>query len=157
MKNKIIAAFLVSAITASSFTFNGVNVGMTCDAAANPTEPVYDTQSVGLIASYTLGCTAGNKKIYIDSSTNGNKKLAKIGVRNIKVQRSSDKKNWTTEKTPSNQLFEDAYSHHLTDYTVTVSGGYYYRVVLEHYAKEDTWWFPKEETIGDTSNVVWVS
>lgn len=157
MKNKIITAFLVSAITASSFAFNGVNANMTSNAAPNPTDPVYDVQSVGLIGTFSLSCSSGSKKIYINSSTSGNKKLAKIGVRNIKVQRSSDKKSWTTEKTPSDQINEDAPSHHLSDYSVTVKGGYYYRVVLEHYAKEDTWWFPDEEIISQTSNSVWVS
>lgn len=157
MKNKIITAILVSAITASSLAFNGVNAGVTSNAAANPTEPVYDVQSVGLIATYTLSCSAGNKTIYISCKENGTEKLAKIGLKNIKIQRSSDKINWTTEKTPSNQINEDAYSHCLDKYAVTVKGGYYYRVVADHYAKEDTWWFPDEQTIGDTSNVVWIS
>lgn len=157
MNNKIVTALLVSALTVSSCAFNVLNTGMISIAAAPPTEPVYDVQSAGLIGSFALGCSAGSKKIYIDSRTTGNKKLAKIGVRNIKVQRSSDKINWTTEKTPSNQINEDAYSHYLDSYAVTVKGGYYYRVVLEHYAKEDTWWFPDEHIIGQTSNTVWVS
>lgn len=157
MKNKIMSAILVSAITASSFAFNCVNANMTSNAAAPPTDPVYDVQSVGLIASFSLSCTAGSKKIYINTTTYGNEKLAKIGLKNIKVQRSSDKINWTTEKKLSDLINEDAFTHISNKYEVTVKGGYYYRVVADHYAKEDTWWFPDEETITQTSNTVWVS
>lgn len=40
---------------------------------------------------------------------------------------------------------------------VYIKEKYDYRVVLEHYAKEDTWWFPDEETVIQMSNTVLIS
>lgn len=131
------------AIEESSSTVLSVNTGDSVDAA-------------GLIASYTVSCTAGTKCVYIDAEVYGTQKLAEIGFKNIKVQHSSDKIHWETEKTPPNQIVEDEYTHFLVDYKVTVDGGYYYRVVLDAYAKEDTWWFPTKQTAEGISNVVWV-
>ncbi len=45
----------------------------------------------------------------------------------------------------------------LDKYAVTVQGGYYYRVTLTHYAKEQTWFFPDEQSVTNTSSYVWVA
>ena len=82
--------------------------------------------------------------------------MAKIGFKNIKVQRSSNQNTWTTEKTPPDLIDEDDAQKIISNYAVKVDGGYYYRVVLDNYAKEDTWWFPKTQTVENISNSVWV-
>lgn len=83
--------------------------------------------------------------------------MSEIGFIDIKIQRSSDLTNWTTEKTVSDKLAEDTISYSLTKYAVSVQGGYYYRVTLTHYAKEQTWFFPDEQSVTNTSSYVWVA
>ena len=113
--------------------------------------------AAGLISVYSLRCTQGTKTVYITAATAANEQMSEIGFTDIKVQRSSDRTNWITEKTVSDKIKEDASTYSLTDYAVTVQGGYYYRVQLTHYAKEDTWWFPDEQTVTNTSSYVWVA
>ena len=122
----------------------------------NVEETVDVVRAKGLITTGTLSCSSGNKTVYITAATRGSEVMSKIGFKNIEIQRSSDKVNWTTEKTVPNQLAEDTDYNSLSKYSVTVNGGYYYRVVLDHYAKEDTWWFPDEQSVSNTSNSVWV-
>lgn len=113
--------------------------------------------AAGLISGFSLGCTKGTKTVYITAATYANEQMAKLGFTDIKVQRSSDRTNWTTEKTVSDKIAEDTMSYSLADYAVTVQGGYYYRVQLTHYAKEDTWWFPDEQSVTNTSSYVWIA
>ena len=114
------------------------------------------TYAVGLIERSTLSCSGGTKTVYINATIYGSDTMAKIGFKNIRIQRSSDQNNWTTEKTVSNQISEDTMQKFLSNYSVSVNGGYYYRIVLENYAKEDTWWFPDEQTVEVISNSVWI-
>ncbi len=134
---------------------NAAEVEFTALAAA-VTEEV-EPLAAGLISSYTLGCSAGTKTVYITATTNGNEEMSEIGFTDIKIQRSSDRTNWTTEKTVSDKIAEDTTSYSLVKYAVTVQGGYYYRVQLTHYAKEDTWWFPDEQSVTNTSSYVWIA
>lgn len=113
--------------------------------------------AAGLISTYTLGCSAGTKTVYITAKTTANERMSEIGFIDIKIQRSSDRTNWTTEKTVSDKIKEDSSNYLLDSYAVTVQGGYYYRVQLTHYAKEDTWWFPDEQSVTNTSSYVWVA
>ncbi|MBQ6944003.1 MAG: hypothetical protein IJN43_06685 [Ruminococcus sp.] len=113
--------------------------------------------AAGLISTFLLSCTSGTKTVYITAATYANERMSEIGFTDIKIQRSSDRTNWTTEKTVSDKIKEDSMSYALNDYAVTVQGGYYYRVQLTHYAKEDTWWFPDEQTVTNTSSYVWVA
>lgn len=57
----------------------------------------------------------------------------------------------------SDKIKEDATTYSLANYAVAVQGGYYYRVQLTHYAKEDTWWFPDEQSVTNTSSYVWIA
>ena len=112
--------------------------------------------AAGLITGYSLGCTKGTKTVYITAITTGSEEISEIGFTDIKIQRSSDRTNWTIEKTVSDKIKEDATTYSLANYAVTVQGGYYYRVQLTHYAKEDTWWFPDEQSVTNTSSYVWI-
>lgn len=113
--------------------------------------------AAGLISTFLLSCTSGTKTVYITAATYANERMSEIGFTDIKIQRSSDRTNWTTEKTVSDMIKEDSSNYLLDSYAVTVQGGYYYRVQLTHYAKEDTWWFPDEQTVTNTSSYVWVA
>lgn len=156
MKNKVLSIMLSGILmTAIPTQINAIAIEES-HASALSADAVDSVEAAGLIASYAISCTSGTKSVYISAEVSGNKQLAKIGFKNIKVQRSSDKSSWTTEKTVSDQIAEDARYKFLTSYQVSVSGGYYYRVVLDNYAKEDTWWFPDTQTVQSISNSVWV-
>ncbi len=157
MKNKFLSVMLSGLMLAS------MPIQMYADAIEDNTANILSTENTasvyaaGLIARYTLACEGGSKTVYINAGVYGTATMAKIGFKNIKIQRSSDKINWTTEKTISDQISKDAVQKKLSGYSVSVKGGYYYRVDLDNYAKEDTWWFPDTQTVQAISNSVWVS
>ncbi len=156
MKNKILSVIisgLLLSVTPVQFYTNAAEYGNANISAVNSEASVY---SAGLISDYALSCSGGSKTVYINAEVYGTAKMAKIGFKNIKVQRSSDKNSWITEKTPPDQISEDAAQKLLSRYSVSVKGGYYYRVVLDNYAKEDAFWFPDEQTVTATSNSVWI-
>lgn len=157
MKNKILSvalSALLLAVTPVQFYANAAEYDNANASTTNSGVSVYAT---GLISSYALSCSSGSKTVYITAENYGTDKMAKIGFKNIKIQRSSDNQNWSKYDTVPDQISEDAYQKKMSRYAVSVEGGYYYRVVLDIYAKENTWWFPKTQTINATSNSVWVS
>jgi hemerythrin superfamily protein len=84
--------------------------------------------------------------------------MAYVGFKGISIQRSTDGvSGWTVEKSLCDDLAQNTYIHQKVNESVSVTGGYYYRVVLDHYAKETGWFFPSQESITNYSNVVWVS
>lgn len=141
-------------------------LAMPMQASATETEPAVTAEvsseeiaplAAGLISSHSLSCTAGTKTVYITARTVGTEEMSEIGFTDIKIERSSDRINWTTEKTISDKIAEDTVSHSLAKYSVSVQGGYYYRVTLTHYAKEQTWFFPDKQSVTNTSSYVWVA
>lgn len=157
MKTKIFSAILSGLLMSAMPAQISANAIEESSATVLSIETVDSVDAAGLIAGYATYCTAGTKCVYISAEVTGNELLAKIGFKNIKVQHSSDKSNWETETSPPDQIIEDDSSHFLSRYKVTVKGGYYYRIVLDNYAKEDAWWFPATQTVENISNVVWVS
>lgn len=157
MKAKKIAA----ALCAIGFTIINCSA-MSASAAftgsvATATLTNDDTDAAGLISYYSLMISADVRKVKITATTYGTDVMAKIGFTNIKVQHSSNgSTGWVTEKTPTDQTDTDTNYYGLDGFSVDVSGGYYYRVVLDHYAKEQGWFFPSSQSIANTSNVVWV-
>lgn len=117
-------------------------------------EPIDETS--GLIFSYDLSINSGSKKIYITGTTGSRESMKSIGFKNFKIQRSSNGTSWTTEKTLSDMLDSDSYGYYLNDYSVSVQGGYYYRVTCTHYAKESGL-FGGSQSVNNTSNSVWIS
>ena len=111
----------------------------------------------GLIESYFVYCSGGTKTLYLTARTKGTEVLGKVGFKSITVQRSSDNKSWTTETTISDDIAEDTLSHSIESYPISVTGGYYYRVKLTHYAKEQTWFFPNSQSVDNTSSSVWIA
>ncbi len=79
-----------------------------------------------------------------------------IGFKDIVVQRSSDKINWINEVSVGDKLKKSASSYSLAKHSVSVKGGYYYRVKCTHYAKESGW-FADTQSIENTSSYVWIA
>lgn len=127
----------------------------TAEANAVSTEQV-EPLAAELIANWKLEFTNNSRTIYITAKTIATEQMSEIGFTDIKVQRSLDRTNWTTEVTVSDKIIQDATMHSLESYSVTVRGGYYYRVQLNHYAKEDTWLFPDEQSKTSMSSYIWI-
>ena len=112
----------------------------------------------GLITSYSLSISSGSKKVYLTAETVGSDIMAKIGFKNIVVQHSvNGTSGWSDEVPRDDDLAANTFRHSKVNEPITVSGGYYYRIVLDHYAKETGWFFPGSQSITNYSNVVWVS
>ena len=114
-----------------------------------------DTRATLIIGGY-LDCSVNGKSLKITGMTTCNGVMAQVGFKNVKVQRSSNGTSWTTEKTLGNFLDTDS-SSYLLSTTYTVTGGYYYRVTADHYAKEQGWFFPGSDTIDNWTNSAWIS
>jgi len=129
----------------------------TCDKSAVSLNDLENTKDEGLIDLYSLQITAGVKQVKITAITYGTETMAKIGFTSIEVQRSSNgTSGWVTELTPNNDTVTNASTHTKNNESNSVVGGYYYRVKLNHYAKEKGWFFPDSQSIPNYSNVVWV-
>ncbi|MDE6789587.1 MAG: hypothetical protein K2J47_09745 [Ruminococcus sp.] len=151
MNKKIIPAFFICclALTVSGYSDTALN-------NAEAAEDTYTAKAAGLIDLYSLGCSGDVQTIYITASTNGNEKMSEIGLKNIRIERSSDEINWTTERTISDMILENGSVYDISKQEFSVEGDYYYRVTLEHYAKENTRWFPQEQTVSNTSFTVFI-
>lgn len=82
--------------------------------------------------------------------------MSKIGFKDIIVQRSSDNINWEDEVDVGDKLTTSASIYSLANYSVSVTGGYYYRVKCTHYAKEKGL-LGGSQSVENTSNSVWVN
>ncbi len=127
----------------------------TAEVNAVSTEQV-EPLAAELITNWNLEFTNNSRTVYISALTSASEQMSEIGFTDIKVQRSLDRTNWTTEVTVSDKIIQDATRHSIESYSVIVRGGYYYRVQLNHYAKEDTWLFPDEQSKTSTSSYIWI-
>lgn len=122
------------------------------------TQSVSDNNQIrtaGLISNCHLSVSSGTKKIYITGETESTQKMKSIGYTDISIEYSSDNVHWSEEKPNDDLLKSDSSSYYLNDYSVSVKGGYYYRVSLNHYAKESGW-FGSSQSVSNTSNSVWI-
>lgn len=114
-------------------------------------------RDAGLIKSHLLSVASNPNEVLITSYTICNDIMAEIGETNIEVQRSSNgTSGWITYTTVPQQINYDSASHYLNSYVVNVTSGYYYRVKVTHYAKEQGWFFPDSQSINVTSSVLWI-
>lgn len=119
--------------------------------AGNPTEP----NDAYLIIDSTLTCSNDSSKVYISSSTEGSAVMSEIGIIDIKVQQSANGVNgWTTCVPEFDLTGTNVSAYYVNGYGVPVTFGYYYRVVVTHYAKETGFWFPKSQSFDQTSGVM---
>ena len=92
------------------------------------------TRAAGLINRYSISVSSSSNKVCINGATVTNSKMKSIGYKNISIDYSSDKVNWYKEKSLDDLLKSDSNSYYLNNYTVSVKGGYYYRISCTHYA-----------------------
>lgn len=111
--------------------------------------------AAGLITNYALGCSGESKTVKIIGKTSGSSSMAKIGFKDIIVERSSDNINWDDEVDVGDKLTTSASTYSLANYPIEVEGGYYYRVKCKHYAKENGL-FGGSQSVENHSNSVWI-
>lgn len=111
-------------------------------------------RTVGLISKYSLYVSKTGRNLTISGQTKSNSVMASIGFINISVQRSTDGISWTEERTVTDKLKSYSTSHSLSDYPVSIDGGYLYRVVCDHYADNGS---GTTQSVSQTSNSVWIS
>lgn len=119
--------------------------------SGNPAEP----NDAFLIISHDLSCYNDSSKVYITSSTLASAVMAEIGIIDIQIQQSANGVNGWTTCVPEFDLTDTNVSaYYVHDYGVPVTYGYYYRVVVTHYAKETGFWFPQSQSVNQTSGVM---
>ena len=112
-------------------------------------------RTAGLIYQYYISVSSNNGKLVINGYTRCTDIMKSIGFENIKIQHSSDKVNWSKEKDLDDLLKSENNSYYINDYSISVKGGYYYRVTCTHYAKESGL-FGSSQSVNNTSNSVWI-
>lgn len=151
--NKIFAA--LSAVGVLAYCFPTMSANAAAPKAIQAFSNTIQPYTAGLIESYDISVSTSNKKLCLNGSTTANKQLKSIGFTNITIEYSSDNKNWHIEK-DLDDLLKSGSSYYLNSYSVSVKGGYYYRVKLTHYAKESGL-FGSSQSVDNTSNSVWIS
>lgn len=151
---KALSSIVISGLLVCCLPMNNP-VAKATETDTNINEEIIDETS-GLVVQYYISVSSGTKTIRIDGITSSNEQMKSIGLKNIKIQRSSNGSSWTTERTLSDMLDSDSYGYYLNDYSVSVQGGYYYRVTCTHYAKESGL-FGGSQSVNNTSNSVWIS
>lgn len=112
-------------------------------------------RTAGLISYYNLYVSADNGSIMLSGMTRASLSMKSIGYKDISIEYSSDNVHWTEEKTIDDLLKSNSSSYYLNNYSVSVNGGYYYRVSLTHYAKESGL-FGSSQSVPNTSESVWI-
>lgn len=101
------------------------------------------TRASSFFSAYRAYCTKTSAtKLTVSFSVVGVGILEEIGASRIRVQKSSDGSNWTTVKTfnkadYSNMTDTDTGAHGST-VSCTIVSGYYYRAIVEFYAKNSS-------------------
>lgn len=108
-----------------------------------------------LITNYSLYCSSAKKAVEITGKTSASSSMSKVGFKDIIIERSSDKINWTEEVDVGDKLTTSASTYSLADYSVSVKGGYYYRVRCKHYAKAKGL-FGGSQSVENYTDGVWV-
>lgn len=153
--NKAFLSFAVIGTLLCSVNTIPVRVSA-ADMSVTPYDDEVQPRTEGLIYRYDLSVSAGNNAILITGNTRSNETMKSIGLKNITIQRSSNGTSWTDEKEIDDLLASSAKSKYVSAHSVSVQGGYYYRVVCTHYAKESGL-FGSSQSISNTSNSVWIS
>lgn len=156
MFKKILSMTIIGMCISSFSSINAYAEELNTEMSIISENQTAQPYATGLISGNSLSCSVGSKTVYINATTKSASSMEKIGFKDIKIQRSSDGVNWTTEKNVGDLLKQSTSSYGLQNYAVSVKGGYYYRVTLTHYAKESGL-FGSSQSISNTSYNVWIA
>lgn len=150
----VLMAFSLCLLASSQLQVSAADVET--PSAVSTTESDVAPLAEGLIMQCDVSCSGGNKKLYLTASISGFSTMGELGFKDITIQRSLNNRNWDTEISLGDMIGQDTNYYNLDSFPILVEGGYYYRVQLTHYAKEQTWFLPDTQTEVDTSNSVWI-
>lgn len=115
-------------------------------------------EASNLLEFWYITCSSSANTLYLSGYVKAIETMAKLGFKDFVVQRrATSTGTWTnTSYSVPNQIGENVVAFSFNQYPVSVTGGYYYRVCANAYAKETGWLFPKSQTEAYTSGSVWV-
>lgn len=111
--------------------------------------------SPNLISTFRNDLFYENGMLDMIMTTSATGFVAEIGFQDIIVQKSSDNVHWSNSMFFGDRIEYDT-TGSLFEMIVGPQQGYYYRVYVTHYAKEDAFFFPAEQRVYSYSNVVYV-
>lgn len=152
---KTLMVFGVAGVLTCSMPTISVKATSNIDTSTYTSDEI-NTRAAGLIYQYDSSFYVSNGVLFLNGRTISKTTMKTIGFDSIKIQRSSNGTSWTTEKTITDLYNSSSKSYYLNDYSVAVTGGYYYRVVCTHYAKESGL-FGGSQSETSTSSTIWVS
>ncbi len=148
---------LFALICATSTLATGISgIPVFAEQSFNSEETVIEEQNVRatyLISEQYLSIYKNGSILYIDAETGSNSIMKTIGFKNVTVEYSTNLADWYEYKPPFDYTASSTRSCRMSGYSIPVTNGYYYRVTLNHYAKE-TGWFGSSQSVPNISNVV---
>lgn len=109
-----------------------------------------------LISSKSLSVSNSYGKLCINGNTIGVDTMKSIGFTDIEIERSKNGiSGWSHAYDIDDVLNSNSNKCYINSKKVSVTSGYYYRVILNHYAKE-TGLFPRTQSEPNTSNAVYI-
>ena len=106
-----------------------------------------------LISNYQVSVTKNGTTLYINAETRSASTMKTIGFKDVTVEYSTNCSDWYEYRQPFDYTVSSASSCYMTNYPISVTNGYYYRVTLNHYAKASGI-FGSSQSVYNTSNVV---
>ncbi|MEE5994406.1 MAG: hypothetical protein V3G42_14435 [Oscillospiraceae bacterium] len=106
-----------------------------------------------LISNYNLNIYKNGSILYVNALTGSNSTMKTIGFKDVTVEYSTNCSDWYEYRQPFDYTVSSASSCYMTNYPISVTNGYYYRVTLNHYA-EASGLFGSSQSVYNTSNVV---
>lgn len=114
------------------------------------------SRTAGLLSNCYITVSSGAKKIVINGKTQAISSMKSIGFKDIVVEYSNDNSHWNVENDNIADLLKsDSSSYNLYSHEIDVKGGYYYRVKLNHYAKEKGF-TGSSQSVENISDSVWI-
>jgi len=112
-------------------------------------------RDISLLSDWALSISNDSSTVYITAYTLSCDTMDEIGQIDIEVQQSYNGVNgWSYYASVPNQTSLNSDSHYTIGYPVGVTNGYYYRVVLTHYAKEPGWIFHRTQSEEQISGII---
>lgn len=146
---------VISAVLALSIACMPLNCTFCTDSKAYAES---QTNS-GLIEKCSVSFKTNENKIYINAKTQATATMTETGFLDIRIQHSDDCINWTDEVCIGDISEYGKRICTLKNFSVNVSGGYYYRVTCTHFAKGVPFTESEEKTqyAQNTSTATWVN
>lgn len=143
MKRFLLMAFILMLSCVFSTTASAVNIDkqrvLFTQEEFELLEHTYATynqsRATGLITDYSLGIAKSGNTLKISGYTYGSSVVTKCGFTEVVVQRRTDSNSSWSDYLTYDDLYSSSNSYTLTK-SITVTGGYQYRVTATHYAKK---------------------